>query len=173
MIVAPEYLAEFIVDSFLIVVTCGVLMYRFSYAGLVLLAHFILLHTLVYFVLMQFSFWHIFIVDFHLYLAFIGLIVLVVLKLVSKSHNVLKLFVALEVALHFILLFFESIDWIYDNYANARILLVSFQIIGLVTNVDTDNRGSWSLYNRWCSNLRNIIDHIIRRSPSISRVKRS
>lgn len=172
MIVAPEYLAEFIVDSLIIVVTCGVLMYRFSYAGLVLLAHFILLHTLVYFVLMQFSFWQIFIVDFHLYLAVIGLIVLVALWLVSKSHDVLKLFVALEVVLHFILLFFESIDWIYNNYANARILLVSFQILGLVTNVDTGDRGGWSLYNRWRSNLRHAVDSIIRRSTSLLRVER-
>jgi hypothetical protein len=167
MIVASEYFAEFIIDSLLIVVTCGILMRRFSYAGLVLLANYILLHILVYFVLMQFSFWEIFIVDFHLYLAMLGLIVFSALCLVSKSHNVLKFFIALEIALHLILLFWESVDWIYNNYTNARILLVSFQIIGLVTNVDGDNRGGRSIYSRWRAISNYIIDHRSKRITSI------
>lgn len=173
MIVAPDYLPHFIVDSLIIVITCGVLMRRFSYAGVVLLAHFILLHILVYFVLMQFSFWQIFIVDFHLYLAMIGLIVLLSIRLVSSGHNVLRLFVALEIVLHGILLVFESIDWIYNNYSNARILLVSFQIIGLVTNVDTDNWRDGSVHNNRRSDLRDSADHSFWCSTSVSRVERS
>lgn len=172
MIVSPEHLAPFIVDSLLIVITCVVLLKRFSYAGLVLLASFILLHISIYFVLTHLSIWKIFIVDYHLYLAMYGLAVFGLLLLVSKNHYLLKLFIVLEVALHLVLVFFESVDWVYDNYSSTRMLIASFQIIGLVNNADRDDRRIRSLYTRWRSIHRSVVDYCIQCFTRILRVKR-
>jgi hypothetical protein len=155
-----------------------------SAAGYVLLFNFLLIHILVYFVLTQLSFWQIFFIDYHLYLALIGLMVLSVLFLITKDYQVLKFFLGLEFSLHVVMIVTgvlyiknifpkEEFLFVHGCYPYARILIASFQITGLVANVDTDNRRGRNVRSNWRSNLRHIVNNIIRRSTSLLRVKRS
>lgn len=177
------HLAGFIVDSLLIVATALVLIKYWSKAGLVLLGNFVALHIFVYFVLTQLSFWQIFYVDYHLYLALFGLVVFFALNAVSNGYALLKIFIIIEVALHLAMIITGvmyskgSLDKalftvIYDSYPYARILLASFQIVGLVTNVDRANRRGRDVYNSRRPSVRNIIDNFFWRRTGLLRVER-
>lgn len=176
--------AEFVVDSLLIVITLAVLMHKFSYAGLVLLFNFTVLHVFVYFVLTQLSFWEIFYFDYHLYLAIFGLFVLALIFCVSRDHKVLKFFVSLEALLHVAMIGFgrqysagtlseEAFTVIYDSYSSARILIASFQIIGLIANVDSDHRRDSNVRSSRHPERSHIANRISRRFTSLFRVERA
>lgn len=177
-------MAGFIVDSLLVVGTSLVLMRYWSAAGCVLLGNFIVLHIFVYFVLTQLSFWQIFYIDYHLYLLMFGLLVCLAIGFVSSGHALVKLFLGAEMLLHGMMIVFGvmyskgkvsqgAFTVIYDSYPYARILLASFQITGLVTHVDRNNRGGRNVDTSWGSSIRHNFDNWFWRATSLPRVKRS
>ena len=176
-----EHLNEFVIDAlFVLMALTAYLTYR-TRAALFVLANYLIILAFVYIVLIYLAYSSLYIVDYHLILTVYDLLFLLLLVVTVKKHRILKIAIALEALIHAIAVIkepFLQLGWInynqytfiYNSYAECRIILVSLQILGLVNGGEHGGHGDFS--NRIRSHIRNAFDYFRIHTISILRVKR-
>lgn len=119
-------------------------------------------------------------VDFHLLMAIFMMAFFVVLMKMTVGYGLLKLAVGLNVLLHAVMILKEPAQQmylispklytvLYDSYPNARIVIVSLQILGLKNG--SKYGGNSDFGNRFYSRLSCIIDRLRVLAIGLLRVK--